>query len=282
MNASGKNIALLCNPSIEKAVRIADEVAGRLRTKNISFSIFTTYWPTVWNDFTEAWIVGGDGTVNFFINHYPECNLPIALFAGGSGNDLHAMLYSETTITTQVEQFLNAHALTIDAGVCNGKLFLNGVGIGFDGVVAKDMLGKKKLAGKASYLLSIMKHIFFYRERNCTITYDDETAMQDFLMISVANGKRYGGGFQVAPNASVTDGLLDLMTVGRIDAPKRMRYLPVIERGEHLQLPFVGYHQVNRVFIKSQTVLHAHLDGEYFSADTFDICCLKKRFSFLA
>jgi diacylglycerol kinase (ATP) len=282
MNAPQKNIALLCNPSIEKATRITDEVAMVLRNKNVSFSIFTAYWPTVWNGFTEAWIIGGDGTVNFFINQNPEFHLPLAVFAGGSGNDLHWMLYGEATVAVQVETVLKAHPKWIDAGTCNGKLFLNGVGIGFDGVVVKSMEGRKKLAGKASYLLSIMKHIFLYRERSCTLTYNGQTAIRECLLISVANGKRYGGSFQVAPAASVTDGLLDLMTVGKIDAAKRMRYLPVIERGEHLQLPFVSYHQAGHVLIQSQAALHAHIDGEYFSANTFEIQCLVKRFAFLA
>lgn len=281
MNEDQKNIALLCNPTIEKAVRITDEIAILLRNKNIRFSIFTRYWPTVWDAFTEAWIIGGDGTINFFINTYPEFGLPIALFAGGTGNDLHWTLYGETTVAAQVETFLKAHTMPVDAGICNGKLFINGVGIGFDGVIVKSMSGKKKRAGKASYLLSILKHIFLYKEKNCAITYNDETFTEDCFMISIANGKRYGGGFQVAPNASVTDGLLDAMIVGRIDAPKRLRYLPVIEKGEHVNLPFVKYSQTKTVFIKSDIALPAHMDGEYFSADTFEIQCLESRFLFL-
>jgi YegS/Rv2252/BmrU family lipid kinase len=277
-----KHIALLCNPVLEKALRTGDEIIAFLRSREINHSVFTTYWPTVWDGFTEAWIVGGDGTLHHFINTYPNFALPLALFAGGSGNDLHWTFYGDTTVAVQVERVLHAQPRAVDAGECNGKLFLNGVGIGFDGVVVKSMLGKKKLAGKASYLLSIMKHIFLYRERTCTITFDDATThTADCLMISIANGKRYGGGFQIAPKANVTDGLLDLVVVEKIDAAQRLRYLPVIERGEHLRLPFVQYRQMGRVRITCATPLHAHLDGEYLSAATFDIRCLEKAFLFL-
>ena len=281
MPATTKNIALLCNPTIEKAIRIADEVALLLRAKGIRFSIFTAYWPTVWDDFSEAWIVGGDGTANFFVNQNPDFALPIALFAGGSGNDLHWMLYGESNVAVQVDTFLKAHAAWIDAGTCNGTLFLNGVGIGFDGMIVKSMLGKKKIAGKASYLLAVMKHIFLYREKSCTITYQNNTFTQDCLMVCVANGKRYGGGFQVAPKASVTDALLDVMTVGAIDAGRRMRHLPMIERGAHLDLPFVKYGQTRTVVIEATAHLPAHIDGEYITADRFEISVLVKRFSFL-
>ena len=100
-------------------------------------------------------------------------------------------------------------------------------------------------------------------------------------MISVANGIRYGGGFQVAPKAILTDGLLDINIVGRISPIRRMKYLPVIEKGEHLDLDFIKYRQTERIIIHSPFKLHAHLDGEYFQADRFDIDVLPKRFSFL-
>ena len=100
-------------------------------------------------------------------------------------------------------------------------------------------------------------------------------------MISVANGKRYGGGFHVAPNAILTDSLLDVSIVGRISPIKRMKYLPVIEKGEHLNLDFIKYRQTSKIIIQSSTKLHAHADGEYFQSDYFDIEILPGRFSFI-
>jgi diacylglycerol kinase (ATP) len=225
--------------------------------------------------------VGGDGTVNWFINQYPSIQLPLAVFSGGSGNDFQWMLYGDKTIEQQVDQVLQGVPQLVDAGVCNEKLFLNGVGIGFDGAIVYDLLGKKKLAGKASYLLAILKRIVSYQEKSCVLQMAEETIRQDCFMISVANCKRYGGGFQVAPNAVVNDGLLDINIVGRISPIKRMKYLPVIEKGEHLHLEFITYRQVDKITIESPVKLHAHLDGEYLSANYFDIEVLPKRFSFI-
>jgi diacylglycerol kinase family enzyme len=191
------------------------------------------------------------------------------------------MIYGKMDFRNQVELVLNATANKLDAGVCNGRLFLNGVGIGFDGSIVKDLLGKRKWGGKATYLLSILKHITGYREKTCVIEVNNEKFQQDCFMISVANAQRYGGGFMVAPRSSVTDGLLDLNIVGIISPLKRMRYLPVIEKGEHLQLPFISYQQVPAVKITSSQLLHAHLDGEYYYAGQFNISILPGRFSFL-
>ena len=278
-----KHIALVCNPTHEnaKAVRITNSIEILLSGMDIAHKVFVESWPADFKEFTEIWIVGGDGTMNYFMNRYPAIQLPLALFGGGSGNDFHWMIYGDKTPEQQVEQVLQASPQFIDAGICNEKLFLNGVGIGFDGAIVHDLLGRKKLAGKASYLLSILKQIVGYHEKSCVLEMPGETIQQDCFMISVANGRRYGGGFHVAPNAVLIDGLLDVNIIGRISPIRRMRYLPVIEKGEHLDLDFIQYKQADKITIRSSVPLHAHLDGEYLCSDVFEIEVLPKRFSFI-
>lgn len=279
-----KHIALVCNPTRdnEKALRIANNVDLLLTGMGIRHSLFTSAWPDVFpENITEIWIFGGDGTINWFINQYPNMLLPLSVFPGASGNDFQWMLYGDKKIEEQVDYVLEAAPQLVDAGSCNGKLFLNGVGIGFDGAIVRDLLGKKKMAGKASYLLSIMKHIVGYHEKPCRLEMPGEKINQNCFMISVANARRYGGGFHVAPKASLADGLLDINIVGKISPLKRMKYLPVIERGEHLDLNFIQYRQVSKISITSPVKLHAHADGEYMHEHVFEIEVLPKRFSFL-
>jgi diacylglycerol kinase (ATP) len=59
-----------------------------------------------------------------------------------------------------------------------------------------------------------------------------------------------------------------------------MRYIPVIERGEHLDLPFIQYYHKEKVMIKSEYQLPAHLDGEYISSDRFEISVVPNKFLF--
>ncbi|MDQ3683065.1 MAG: YegS/Rv2252/BmrU family lipid kinase [Bacteroidota bacterium] len=277
-----KHIALICNPTPEgnKAFRLTDQIAVSLTNRQVKHSVFTIYWPQVWNDITDVWIIGGDGTLNYFINQYPEIKLPLSVFKGGTGNDFHWMLYGDIEMEKQIQMLLNSMTQLIDAGICNGQLFLNGVGIGFDGAIVKDLLGKKKLAGKASYLISILKNIVVYTERNYSILIGGEEIIQDCFMISVANAKRYGGAFQVAPKASVSDQLLDVNIVGRIAPLKRITLLPVIEKGEHLDLSITRYFQTEKIFIQTSATVAAHLDGEFLNSDKFEITCLPKKFLF--
>jgi YegS/Rv2252/BmrU family lipid kinase len=280
---SEKNIAIVCNPTPEneKSLRITNSIEIFLSGIDVRHKAFTTQWPEKFDEFSEVWIVGGDGTANWFVNHYSSIQLPLAIFPGGSGNDFHWMLYGDQSLEQQVEHVLQCQPKMIDAGLCNEKFFLNGVGIGFDGAIVRDLLGKKKLGGKASYLLSILKQIIGYHEKSCTLQMPNETIREDCFLISVANGKRYGGGFLVAPKACIFDELLDVNIVGKVSPIKRMKYLPVIEKGEHLDLEFVKYRKTDKIIIHSSSKLHAHMDGEYFQTDYFDIEILPKRFSFL-
>ena len=279
----GDHIALLPNPAPqgEKARQASAVIAALLDARGITYTLFAQQWPGSLEGFSAAWIIGGDGTLNCFINQYPDTQLPLALFAAGSGNDFHAMFYQEMSMEEQVGHMLQGRSALVDAGWCNERLFLNGVGIGFDGAIVHDLLGRKKMAGKASYLLAILKHIATYHEKNYTIRFDGSEVEGPQLMISVANGYRYGGGFQVAPKADLSDGLLDLNLVGPISPLRRIKYLPVIEKGEHLALPFVRFEQTTSVAITTPKPVHAHIDGEYLFTDRFSIRTLPARFRFL-
>ncbi|RYZ23819.1 MAG: YegS/Rv2252/BmrU family lipid kinase [Chitinophagaceae bacterium] len=276
-------IALFCNPSSEntRALRITEEVGGHLKQRGIPHLAFTESWPADLARFTQIWIIGGDGTLNYFINQFPDVRVPLAAIPGGSGNDFHWMLYGgELGLPQLLERLLKGNTRAIDVGSCNGRLFLNGLGIGFDGAIVRDLLGKKKLAGKASYLLSVLKHILTYHESQVGVVADGTELRRNALLVSVANGTRYGGDFKVAPRAKLDDGLLDVNFVGAIAPLQRMRYLPVIERGEHLELPFVWYRQAADIVIDCAQELPAHLDGEYLTAARFEVRCLPKKFVF--
>jgi len=283
MPVGKKHIAIVCNPLAGngKALLVANKIVLLIKNKEISFSLFTAQWPEVWNGITQVWIVGGDGTLNYFINQYPDLKIPLSIFKGGTGNDFHELLYGAINPEEQIEKLLKGSAHFVDAGICNKKLFLNGIGIGFDGAIVKDLISKKKSNGKSAYLISILKNILGYKEKKYSITFDGRTISQDCFMINIANGKAYGGGFKVAPKANIEDGLLDLNIVGEIASFKRFYYIPVIEKGKHLDLSFIQYHHTKKVEINSANALPAHMDGEYFSSDHFIIECLPKRFSFL-
>lgn len=109
----------------------------------------------------------------------------------------------------------------------------------------------------------------------------DGTFFQDhFLMVNAANGSRFGGGFTIAPFAEIKDGLLEIVMVSKVPVLKRFYFLPKIQKGAHLTLPFVKYMKARSISIQSHTPLYGQLDGEVLAASLFEIEILPDQFQF--
>lgn len=280
-----QNIAIVCNSlaGAGRAISLAEKISSELSNKKIPYSLFKENWPSDFNSFTDVWIVGGDGTLNYFINQYPDIKLPLVIFNGGTGNDVHWMLYGKMDFEEQLKIALTATPKSIDAGKCNERLFINGVGIGFEGAVAESVTGKKKKPGKTSFMIAILKKIFLYRSKKYKISSEGMPSASgglSYLMVSITNGRRAGGGFHIAPVASVDDGLLDVVLIKAISPLKRLRWLPVIEKGKHLNLSFIKHFTTKKIIIESEQPVQSHLDGEVYKNKKLDIEILPGRFLF--
>ena len=278
-----RNISIVCNRLAGggRSVALAKKIAGELQSRKLSYTLHIEEWPVNFNRFTDVWIIGGDGTLNYFFNRYPGIPLPLVVFNGGTGNDVHSLLYKNKGFEEQLEIALTADPKPVDAGRCNEKYFINGVGIGFEGAVAKSLTGKKKTKpGKAAFMGTILQKVFFYSSKKYK-TVSEECKVEDHhLLISVMNGHRAGGGFHIAPSSEIDDGLLDVIMVAKLHPFQRLRWLPVIEKGKHLNLSFIKHFQTKNLIITSGEPMDTHLDGEYYSAKRLEIEMLPGKYLF--
>jgi diacylglycerol kinase (ATP) len=257
-------------------------IKDKLAEKSRAFKLYTDEWPSDFRNFNAVWLVGGDGTLNYFINRYPDIDLPIALFKGGSGNDFAWKLYGDKSIEDYLELALQDRHRKVDAGVCNGRYFINGVGIGFDGAVVKAMGAKKFLpSGHLAYLMVVLGKLFSFREKEMVIQTNQFVRTEKIFLLTIANGSRYGGGFLVAPQAVIDDGELDLVIIKKIAVSLRVLNLNRMIKGRHLKLPFVSFSKQSSILIESREILMAHLDGERMEANRFEIDVRPGVFSFL-
>jgi YegS/Rv2252/BmrU family lipid kinase len=249
----------------------------------IAFQSWTEAWPESLEGFTEIWVIGGDGTINYLINKYRQLDIPIALFSGGSGNDFAWKLYGDLSLDACFERFLLRNEKRIDVGICNQQLFINGVGVGFDGEVVKAMRRKRPFPkGHLAYLLVVLRKIFAFREKEMRLEGDLCSPASERMMVCVANGSRYGGGFLVAPQAQIDDGWLDLVLIAPMGLVHRLKYLPRIMKGKHLSLHLVRSERVREISVHSSGSLSAHLDGEYMEASHFHIRLSEHSLRFLS
>lgn len=280
--SSEKNIAIFVNPAAGKgnALKLLNSVVSFLQQEKILHSIFSDNWKHNTDLFSEAWIIGGDGTLNYFINLFPAIKIPLVLFKGGTGNDIAWKLYGDISFEQQLHFIMHADAKYIDAAKCNNKLFINGVGIGFDGEVTESMKTVRFIGGHLGYLLIVLKKIVTFKEYCYKIRFNDIELNDEYLLVMINNSSRTGGGFNVSPLAEINDGLLNVVLCKKLSLMKRLKYLPVIEKGKHLSLSFIKHFTVKNIVIECEKELSAHVDGELISSRKFEIEILKNQFLF--
>ena len=277
-------IAILLNPYAgrRKSKSILATIEKILVNEEIPFASFIGSWPADYSKYNQVWLIGGDGTLNYFVNNYDCRNIPLALFKGGTGNDFAWKLYGNCSTSEQVLKILTAEPRAVDAGICNGKYFLNTLGIGFDGRVLSMMHTIRWLGNSVGYYFAIIRMIFSYREPAFSITKNGgKPVIRKLLLLLLSNSSRTGGGFLVSPMAEPDDGLLDLVTCEPLNIVHRLRVLPLIRTGKHLSLPFVKHEQFTEMVVQTEIQQLAQLDGELIFSNRFDCHIVKDKFLFL-
>lgn len=264
----------------KNALPIANIVARELLQRQIDGTIYTDNWPQNLDAFSDIWIFGGDGTLNYFVNKYPNCRIPLSIFASGTGNDFAFILYGTMDPVQQAIHVLNAPVRKVDAGTCNNLLFINGVGLGFDGEVLKSMKQIRKIGGGVGYLMAVIRQVFFFKETSFLIDDGASKDKKNLLLFMVNNSSRTGGGFYVSPKSTVNDGLLDLVTCKPLSVIQRLLHLPKIKKGNHLHLPFVNHQTLENIAVMSSRKIYGQLDGELISGEKFEFTVLKDKFLF--
>ena len=264
---------LLINPlaNRKRIENIVAQITTELSDRNIAFKSFTGSWPADINIYNEVWIIGGDGTLNYFLNIYTNIGLPIVIFKGGTGNDFVTKLYGKINVAEQIDLVLTAKPKYVDAAECNGRKFINAVGIGFDGEVLKSMNAIRLIGGQSGYLWLVLQKTFSYNEGHYLIHYNDVLYSGRLLLVIVTNSTTTGGGFKVSPEASIDDGALNMVLCKPLSLLKRLRYLPVIEKGNHLYKEFIQHRTIPSIKIECERETPAQIDGELFHAKMFDI-----------
>lgn len=220
--------------------------------------------------------VGGDGTVHEVVNglmQAPAEQRPIlGVVPVGSGNDFaHAV-----GIPLEADKAL-AHALSgeprpVDIGLMTDEtgrreFFDNTVGIGFDAVVTIRSHKLPVVRGFLMYLTAVIQTILLnHAPGQYEIETDTESWQQPTLMLTVCNGPREGGGFLVAPQANMHDGIFHFTTIAGCSRLMMFRLIPEVMKGTHGRFKQVRMGTCRRFSLKSDHPLYIHADGEVLTS----------------
>ena len=224
-------------------------------------------------------IVGGDGAVHEAVNGLLASGrrVPLGVVAAGSGNDFAwNTLKLPRDPAEAFERAFHGTLRDVDAGRVNGSYFANAFSVGLDADIAIAAHSLKRwpfMNGPRLYDSAALKQLLFGYKRCPRLSYkfdDGEwTAMSRYVLLAVNNGPTYGGGFRINPTADSTDGLFNICALDYVPLLLALKRLPVVKRGEHMDLPEAHFFQAKKVQIVSQERVNMQMDGETSSAQTY-------------
>jgi YegS/Rv2252/BmrU family lipid kinase len=223
-------------------------------------------------------IAGGDGTLGEVVTGLLAADLgayaQLGLLPLGTGSDFVRSLGSPRRIEDAIACIASGRAHPVDAGRVqyldeDGKdavrYFANVASFGISGLVDEIVEHTtRRLGGGVAFLSGALRALLQYRSQRVAIRVDGETVYEGPLVLGTgANGSYFGGGMQVAPEARIDDGLLDVVVVAGLSRPRLLAKLPKIYRGTHLREAAVRHHR-GRVIeaLAEPGLVRLELDGE--------------------
>ena len=209
--------------------------------------------------------VGGDGFIHDILPIVIKYEMPLLVVPAGTGNDFARTL---GLFGAKLELLLTlpevATPKQIDLGWVNhsGKSspFVQILSTGFDSVVNERANNFKIVKGSIKYVVAVLLEVWRFRAINFEITVDDKQIKQKAMLVCVANGKSYGGGMKIVPQARNDDGLLIVMVVDRVNALRLLAVFPRVFFGTHIDHPKVHFYSGVEIKIAGKT--QAYADGE--------------------
>lgn len=218
-------------------------------------------------DFDVMVAVGGDGTVNEVAGGLIDKPTALGVIPLGSGNGFARHLEISMQSSRAIQQLNQSKKQSMDTGLLNQKPFFNVSGVGFDGQISK-IFAEQLKRGYITYARCIMEELQTYKAKKFSYIYDNKEVEGEFFLIAFANTTQYGNNAIIAPQASTTDGLLDVVLV----KPFPPMYLPTFTmmalfRNLH-RSPYVKIVKTPAITLHNPEAAPVHIDGEFLNHDT--------------
>jgi diacylglycerol kinase family enzyme len=143
------------------------------------------------------------------------------------------------------------------------RYFINAAGLGFDGAAAElANRSPKALGGTITYLACVFLTLVAYRNKNVELSFDGQRARGRINSVIVCNGCYLGGGMFMAPDASFSDGIFDVVILGNLNKLEVVVNLPRLYKGTHLTHPKVSFCHAREVHVEARERMFLQADGE--------------------
>lgn len=216
--------------------------------------------------------VGGDGIVNRVINSVYGTKNKVAIIPAGTGNDFNR----------SINEAFKEGDNQVDLIKCNNSYLVNVACFGVDADIANDesIVHNKFIPRKIQYDLGVVKHILLYKPYKFTMEWDGETQTQKLSLVTVCNGRYYGGGFNVNPDGLYDDGKMDIYIITATNRRELLGYLIKLLKGQHKNCKHVRQITTDKFTLISEAEIDGNLDGEALKSKRFEMSVIPKAIDF--
>jgi YegS/Rv2252/BmrU family lipid kinase len=236
-------------------------------------------------------VVGGDGTLNEAVNGFFDPagdpiggEASIALLPSGTGGDFRRVARIPSGLDAAARLIASGSKRSIDVGrvdFADGKrrFFVNIADCGMGGeVVARINRSAHKrggVRGSAMFLGASLATLWGYTSRVARVEVDGVTSERDVRSVVIANGRYFGGGMRVAPDAELDDGRFDVVIIGETGRTRALTGIPSLYRGRHVRRREVQVHRARVVRVSCQDApMLFDVEGEQVGTTPATLTCL--------
>jgi diacylglycerol kinase (ATP) len=262
-----QQIWFIINPTsgISNKKRVENQIRKYLDSSKYHFSIIYTEYAGYGSELAKQGIiekidiicaVGGDGTVHEIAVALIHSDVKLAIIPCGSGNGFARHFKISERIKQSIKVINQGNFTKIDTAKINSVPFIQVAGVGYDAKIAFDMVNNQ-FRGLFKYLILIIKSYFSYKG----ITINLNNKVDRYFMVTIANTKEFGNGFQISPTSKADDGKLEFVLVKKppiYDFPwMTLRFL----LGTSSNSNYVETIQVQEITFSTDSK-HFQMDGE--------------------
>jgi YegS/Rv2252/BmrU family lipid kinase len=275
MQVDGMPLALLVNPASAhgRTLKLLPQLEQELDARRIPFRVERTRGL---EDGVERAlhaaeadeipvVVSGDGLIGAIGGALAGSEVPLGIVPGGRGNDLARVLGIPSEPEAAVAMLAAGQTRRIDVGEVNGKRFLGIASVGFDSEANRLANETKWLRGNLVYAYAGLRTLFGWKPARFTIQVGEQHERFTGYSVSVANNKAFGGGMFIAPDADLTDGEFDVVTVGEHGKLRSLAILPKVFKGTHVEEDEVRVFRASRLELNASRSFPVYADGEHLA-----------------
>jgi diacylglycerol kinase (ATP) len=218
--------------------------------------------------------VGGDGLAHLVLQAVVPVRVAFAVVPAGTGNDFVRTLgWSLDQIEPLLQKVISSPAQEVDLGIVDNEWFGAILSTGFDSVVNERANALSWPKGPSRYNVAIALELAKFKPISYDIICDGHSITTEAMLVAIGNGKSYGGGMNICPQAQLHDGLFDVVLLEPVSKIEFLKVFPQVYSGSHISHPKVRTLRASKVSISANAVAYA--DGERIGAAPLSAECIK-------